>query len=175
MNCFLKFGLRVIWYLRNMVVVGGGIVWWIVCHFVPNVSNVWRQAVVCWRLRWGSGHMMWCPGTSLLKTALSRALHPPCIQMCHQAGYALAFTQSQALMSSIQPFTFTKKSGVTILLGSMLPLTVVLYTKLASNKQVVAFRRIANWSSRMLKTLLLLIFNLSMPLLVDLLQGLWGF
>ena len=103
-----------------------------------------HQAVVCWRLRWGSGHMMWCPGTSLLKTALSRALHPPCIQMCHQAGYALAFTQSQALMSSIQPFTFTKKSGVTILLGSMLPLTVVLYTKLASNKQVVAFRRIAN-------------------------------
>ena len=64
--------------------------------------------------------------------------------MCHQAGYALAFTQSQALMSSIQPFTFTKKSGVTILLGSMLLLTVVLYTKLASNKQVVDFRRIAN-------------------------------
>ena len=41
-----------------------------------------HQAAVCWRLRWGSGHMMWCPGTSLLKTALSRALHPPTAYKC---------------------------------------------------------------------------------------------
>ena len=148
-----------------------------VCHIVPNFSYICegiRQAAVCWRLRWGSGHMMWCPGTSLLKTALSRVLHPPhCIQMCHQAGYAPAFTQSQALMSSIQPFTFTKKN---ISWGLNFPI-LLLCSKLAYNKQFVDFRHLAIRSSLCCKgaTLLILIFNFSMPQLVDLLQGLWGF
>ena len=178
MKCsvFLKVWLDpgVIWYVRNMSVILAHGVPKSLPHCAQFFVHMWRHSPSSSVLeitlgQWAHDVVSWHFSTK--DSLISGPAPPHCIQMCHQAGYAPAFTQSQALMSSIQPFTDTKKN---ISWGLNFPI-LLLRSKLASNKQFVDFRHLAIISSPCCKeaTLLLLIF--SMPLLVDLLQGLWGF
>ena len=117
----------------------------------------WAHDVVSWHF-------------STKDSLISGPAPPHCIQMCHQAGYAPAFTQSQALMSSIQPFTFTHKKSLEV--------RILLMPKPQTQLPINSLWTLDTWQFDLVRcckgaTLLLLIFNLPMPLLVDPL--LWGF